>query len=115
MSGRRMGSSIRRGGRWKAASVISASTACTVSGRAGAGFAEAGGTVLGICNGFQVLTEAHLLPGALLRNRGLRFASREVRIAATRGDTAFTHRVTEGRPLRMPVAHGEGAYFADDA
>jgi phosphoribosylformylglycinamidine synthase len=78
-------------------------------------FAGAGGLVLGICNGFQVLTEAHLLPGALLRNRGLRFASREVAIAATRSDTAFTHRVAAGAPLRMPVAHGEGAFFADEA
>jgi phosphoribosylformylglycinamidine synthase len=78
-------------------------------------FAGAGGLVLGICNGFQVLTEAHLLPGALLRNRGLRFASREVAIAATRSDTAFTHQIAAGAPLRMPVAHGEGAYFADEA
>ena len=82
--------------------------------RAVAGFAAAGGPVLGICNGFQVLTEAHLLPGALLRNRGLRFVSREVAIAAVRVDTPFTHRVEPGRPLRMPVAHGEGAYYADD-
>ena len=83
--------------------------------RAVAGFAADGGPVLGICNGFQVLTEAHLLPGALLRNRGLRFASREVRIAAERVDTPFTHRLAAGAPLRMPVAHGEGAYFADEA
>jgi phosphoribosylformylglycinamidine synthase subunit PurQ / glutaminase len=83
--------------------------------RSVAAFAEDGGHVLGICNGFQVLTEAHLLPGALLRNRGLRFVSREVRIAATRSDSPFTSRLEAGRPLRMPVAHGEGAYFADDA
>ena len=80
-----------------------------------AAFAEGGGLVLGICNGFQVLTEAHLLPGALLRNRGLRFVSREVAIAAERLDTPFTHRLGERRPLRMPVAHGEGAFYADDA
>ena len=80
-----------------------------------AGYAEDGGLVLGICNGFQVLTEAHLLPGALLRNRGLRFVSREVRIAAERLDTPFTHALGERRPLRMPVAHGEGAFHADDA
>jgi len=80
-----------------------------------AGFAEDGGLVLGICNGFQVLTEAHLLPGALLRNRGVRFVSREVAIAAERLDTPFTHRLGERRPLRMPVAHGEGCFFADDA
>jgi len=83
--------------------------------RAVAGFAEEGGHVLGICNGFQVLTEAHLLPGALLRNRGLKFVSREVSIAAERTDTPFTHDLGERRPLRMPVAHGEGCFFADDA
>ena len=83
--------------------------------RAVAGFAAEGGLVLGICNGFQVLTEAHLLPGALLRNRGLRFVSREIAIAAERLDTPFTRLVGDHRPLRMPVAHGEGAYFADEA
>ncbi len=83
--------------------------------RAVAGFASDGGLVLGICNGFQVLTEAHLLPGALLRNRGLRFVSREVAIAAERLDTPFTRLLGERRPLRMPVAHGEGAFFADEA
>ncbi len=83
--------------------------------RSVAAFAGDGGLVLGICNGFQVLTEAHLLPGALLRNRGLRFVSRQIRIAAERGDTPFSHLLGERRPLRMPVAHGEGAFFADDA
>jgi phosphoribosylformylglycinamidine synthase I len=83
--------------------------------RAVSSFADDGGLVLGICNGFQVLTEAHLLPGALLRNRGLRFVSREVEIAAERADTPFTHLIGERRALRMPVAHGEGAFFADDA
>ena len=83
--------------------------------RSVAAFAADGGHVLGICNGFQVLTEAHLLPGALLRNRGLRFVSREIRIAAERSDSPFTRQLDPGRPLRMPVAHGEGAYFADDA
>lgn len=83
--------------------------------RSVAAFAADGGPVLGICNGFQVLTEAHLLPGALLRNRGLRFVSRPVTIAPERLDTAFTHAIGERRPLRMPVAHGEGAFFADDA
>jgi phosphoribosylformylglycinamidine synthase I len=83
--------------------------------RAVAGFAADGGLVLGICNGFQVLTEAHLLPGALLRNRGLRFVSREIAIAAERLDTSFTHALADRRPLRMPVAHGEGAFYADDA
>jgi phosphoribosylformylglycinamidine synthase subunit PurQ / glutaminase len=83
--------------------------------RAVAGYAADGGLVLGICNGFQVLTEAHLLPGALLRNRGLRFVSREVAIAAERFDTPFTDALEERRPLRMPVAHGEGCFFADEA
>jgi phosphoribosylformylglycinamidine synthase len=83
--------------------------------RAVAGFAADGGLVLGICNGFQVLTEAHLLPGALLRNRGLRFVSREVTIAAERLDTPFTRDLGPRRPLRMPVAHGEGCFFADEA
>ena len=82
--------------------------------RAVAGFAADGGLVLGICNGFQVLTEAHLLPGALLRNRGLRFVSREVTIAAERLDTPFTRDLGQRRPLRMPVAHGEGCFFADE-
>jgi phosphoribosylformylglycinamidine synthase len=83
--------------------------------RSVAAFAADGGLVLGICNGFQVLTEAHLLPGALLRNRGLRFVSREVAILPERLDTPFTRAIGERRPLRMPVAHGEGCYFADEA
>jgi phosphoribosylformylglycinamidine synthase len=83
--------------------------------RAVTAFADEGGLVLGICNGFQVLAEAHLVPGALLRNASLRFAGQEVRIAAERVDTKFTHALEAGRPLRMPVAHGEGCYFADDA
>jgi phosphoribosylformylglycinamidine synthase len=83
--------------------------------RSVAAFAADGGLVLGICNGFQVLTEAHLLPGALLRNRGLRFVGRQVAITPERLDTPFTHAIGERRPLRMPVAHGEGCYFADAA
>jgi phosphoribosylformylglycinamidine synthase subunit PurQ / glutaminase len=84
--------------------------------RAVAAFAAEGGLVLGICNGFQVLAEAGLVPGALLRNRGLRFLGRDVAIAAERLDTPFTHALAAaGRPLRMPIAHGEGCYFADDA
>ena len=78
-------------------------------------FAAAGGLVLGICNGFQVLAEAGLVPGALLRNRGLRFLGRDVLIAPERLDTPFTHLIGERRPLRMPIAHGEGCYFADPA
>jgi phosphoribosylformylglycinamidine synthase len=83
--------------------------------RAVAGFAGEGGLVLGICNGFQVLAEAGLLPGALLRNRSLRFLGREVAISAERLDTPFTHALTAAGPLRMPIAHGEGCYFADAA
>ena len=83
--------------------------------RAVAAFADEGGLVLGICNGFQVLAEAGLVPGALLRNRGLRFLGRDVHITAERLDTPFTHALAAaGQPLRMPVAHGEGCYFADD-
>jgi phosphoribosylformylglycinamidine synthase I len=78
-------------------------------------FAADGGLVLGICNGFQVLAEAGLVPGALLRNRELRFLGRDVHIAAERLDTPFTHALAAaGRPLRMPIAHGEGCYFGDD-
>ncbi|HET7493966.1 MAG TPA: phosphoribosylformylglycinamidine synthase subunit PurQ [Candidatus Limnocylindrales bacterium] len=84
--------------------------------RSVAAFALKGGLVLGICNGFQVLAEAGLVPGALLRNRGLRFLGRDVTIAAERLDTPFTHALAAaGRPLRMPIAHGEGCYFADEA
>jgi phosphoribosylformylglycinamidine synthase len=83
--------------------------------RAVGAFAADGGLVLGICNGFQVLAEAGLVPGALLRNRGLRFLGRDVTIAAERLDTPFTHALaTAGAPLRMPIAHGEGCYFADE-
>jgi phosphoribosylformylglycinamidine synthase subunit PurQ / glutaminase len=83
--------------------------------RAVSAFAAGGGLVLGICNGFQVAAEAGLVPGALLRNRGLRFLGRDVRIASNRTDTPFTSLVEPGRPMRMPIAHGEGCYFADDA
>ena len=83
--------------------------------RAVTAFANDGGLVLGICNGFQVLAEAGLVPGALLRNASLRFAGQGVTIAAERLDTPFTHALDARRPLRMPVAHGEGRYYADDA
>jgi phosphoribosylformylglycinamidine synthase subunit PurQ / glutaminase len=84
--------------------------------RAVAAFAGEGGLVLGICNGFQVLAEAGLVPGALLRNRRLRFLGRDVHITAERLDTPFTHALAAaGQPLRMPIAHGEGCYFADEA
>ena len=77
-------------------------------------FAAAGGYVLGICNGFQVLAESGLVPGALLRNRSLRFAGRLVNIKPERLDSPFTRAAT-GSPLRVPVAHGEGCYYADEA
>jgi phosphoribosylformylglycinamidine synthase I len=82
--------------------------------RSVADFAEGGGLVLGICNGFQVLAEAGLVPGALLRNRNLRFLGREVSISAQRLDTPFTHALTASGPLRMPIAHGEGCFFAEE-
>ena len=83
--------------------------------RAISAFANDGGLVLGICNGFQVLAEAGLVPGALLRNRGLRFLGRDVRITPERLDTPFTALLGKHRPLQMPIAHGEGCFFADDA
>ncbi len=81
--------------------------------RAVAAFAAEGGLVLGICNGFQVLAEAGLVPGALLRNRGLRFLGREVTVVPERLDTPFTRALANRGPLRMPIAHGEGCYYAD--
>jgi len=83
--------------------------------RSVAAFADEGGLVLGICNGFQVLAEAGLVPGALLRNRSLRFLGRDVTISPERLDTPFTHAIDKRRPLRMPIAHGEGCYYADDS
>ena len=76
--------------------------------------AARGGYVLGVCNGFQILTEAHLLPGALLRNAGLRFLSMDCHLRVERADTAFTARWRQGDVFRAPMAHGDGNYFADD-
>ena len=76
--------------------------------------AESGGLVLGICNGFQVLTEAGLLPGALMRNEHLRFISRDVYLRTEESDTHFTNQLEVGSVMRVPIAHGEGNYFADD-
>ena len=76
-------------------------------------FANAGGPVLGICNGFQILCEAGLLPGALVRNAALRFESRDVLLRVERNDTLFTADYVEGQRLRIPIAHGEGNYEAD--
>jgi phosphoribosylformylglycinamidine synthase I len=76
-------------------------------------FASAGGPLLGICNGFQVLCEAHLLPGAMLRNRDLKFHCEHVSVRVEQTDTPFTAAATRGQVLRLPIAHGEGNYYAD--
>ena len=76
--------------------------------------AAKGGLVLGICNGFQVLTEAGLLPGALMRNEHLRFVSRDICLRTDQTTTPFTSELASGQVLRAPIAHGEGNYFADD-
>jgi phosphoribosylformylglycinamidine synthase subunit PurQ / glutaminase len=75
-------------------------------------FAGRGGPVLGICNGFQILLEAGLLPGAMLRNRGLKFRSQQVHVRVEQTDTPFTWALRTGQVLRMPIAHGEGNYYA---
>jgi phosphoribosylformylglycinamidine synthase I len=77
-------------------------------------FAADGGLVLGICNGFQILCEAGLLPGALRRNESLSFVCRDVPLVVERNDTPFTSRCREGDTLTIPVKHGEGSWFADD-
>jgi phosphoribosylformylglycinamidine synthase subunit PurQ / glutaminase len=77
-------------------------------------FAAAGGPVLGICNGFQILCEAGLLPGALIRNRSLQFRCEHVFLKTATADSPFTDRIPPGRLLRVPIAHGEGCYFADE-
>jgi phosphoribosylformylglycinamidine synthase subunit PurQ / glutaminase len=78
-------------------------------------FAARGGHVLGVCNGFQILTEAALLPGALLRNAGLRFLSHDCHLRVERADTAFTRHWKTGDVFRAPLAHGDGNYVADAA
>jgi phosphoribosylformylglycinamidine synthase I len=77
--------------------------------------AARGGYVLGVCNGFQILTEAGLLPGALLRNASLRFLSRDCFLRVERTDTAYAHRFSNKNVFRAPMAHGDGNFFADDA
>ena len=77
-------------------------------------FAAAGGLVLGICNGFQILVEAGLLPGALIRNRGLKFICREVGLRAGTTNSPFTCEAEKDRIYRVPIAHGEGCYVADE-
>ncbi|MEZ5870384.1 MAG: phosphoribosylformylglycinamidine synthase subunit PurQ [Nitratireductor sp.] len=75
--------------------------------------AAQGVRVMGVCNGFQILTEAGLLPGALMRNKGLRFVCREVKLSVENADTAFTSHYARGQILRCPVAHHDGNFFAD--
>ena len=78
-------------------------------------FAARGGHVLGVCNGFQILTEAGMLPGALLRNAALRFLSQDCQLRVERTDTPYTSHYQRGAVFRAPMAHGDGNYFADDA
>jgi phosphoribosylformylglycinamidine synthase len=77
-------------------------------------FADNGGLVLGVCNGFQVLTEAGLLPGALVRNRDLQFHCEHIFLKPATPDSPFTNKIPAGKILRIPIAHGEGCYFADE-
>ncbi len=76
--------------------------------------AERGVSVLGICNGFQILTEARLLPGMLMRNAGLKFVCRHVELVVDESQSAFTRKYSKGERVRFPVAHGEGNFFASD-
>jgi phosphoribosylformylglycinamidine synthase I len=78
-------------------------------------FADAGGPVLGICNGFQVLLEAGLLPGAMLRNQSVKFQCEHVLVKVEQTDTPFTLACRQGELLRLPIAHGEGNYYAEPA
>jgi phosphoribosylformylglycinamidine synthase I len=78
-------------------------------------FAAKGGLVLGVCNGFQILCEAGLLPGVLMRNAGLKFICKDVYLRVERSDTPFTRGYNAGQVIRVPVAHGEGNYVADEA
>jgi len=78
-------------------------------------FAKSGGMVLGVCNGFQILLEAGLLPGAMTRNSGLRFICRHVHVRVEQTDTAFTNAAAKGQVLRIPIAHSDGNYTCDEA
>ncbi len=83
--------------------------------KAVADHAKAGGLVIGICNGFQILCEAHLLPGALIRNRSLKFICQQVKLRVETADSPFTNKCRKGQILNIPIAHGEGCYFAEPA
>lgn len=76
-------------------------------------FADKGGYVMGICNGFQILTEARLLPGALLRNTNMHFICKDIHLSVQNNSVAFTSGMAQGEVIRIPIAHGEGNYFAD--
>ncbi len=78
-------------------------------------FAGRGGLVLGICNGFQILCEAHLLPGVLLRNKSLKYICKPVHLRVENYATPFTQGLTPGEVLEIPIGHGEGNYFCDEA
>jgi phosphoribosylformylglycinamidine synthase I len=78
-------------------------------------FAQSGGLVLGICNGFQILCEAGLLPGVLQRNAGMKFICRQVHVRVESADTPFTGAADPGQVLQIPIAHGDGNYFCDEA
>ncbi|HEY6907334.1 MAG TPA: phosphoribosylformylglycinamidine synthase subunit PurQ, partial [Ignavibacteriaceae bacterium] len=77
-------------------------------------FAEKGGFVVGICNGFQILLESGLLPGVMLKNKSLQFVCKDVYLSLVNGDTVFTKDINPDKVLKIPVAHGEGNYFADE-
>jgi len=77
-------------------------------------FADEGGLVMGICNGFQVLCESGLLPGTLMRNASLRFACKWTHLRTERADTPFTNALSEGQVVQIPISHGEGNYYASD-
>ena len=85
---------------------------CSPAMAAVARFARSGGLVLGICNGFQILSDARLLPGVLRPNRSLEFVCRDVEVTVERSDTPFTSRCETGQTLTLPVKHGEGCWFA---
>ena len=77
-------------------------------------FSQKGGLVVGICNGFQILTELHLLPGALLKNSNLRFVCKDVFLRVENNNTPFTKKLEKGEVMRLPIAHGEGGYYVPE-